>query len=55
MASIDINRTTTIALPGAVSGEIWQKTQEASAVMALARQVQLPGPVSYTHLTLPTT
>lgn len=43
MASIDINRTTTIALPGAVSGEIWQKTQEASAVMALARQVQLPG------------
>lgn len=43
MASIDINRTTTISLPGAVSGEIWQKTQEASAVMALARQVQLPG------------
>ena len=43
MAAIDINRTTTITLPGAVSSEILQKTQEASAVMALARQIQLPG------------
>lgn len=43
MAAIDINRTTTIKLPGAVSGEILQKTQEASAVMALARQISLPG------------
>ena len=43
MAAIDINRTTTITLPGAVSSEILQKTQEASAVMALARQIPLPG------------
>lgn len=43
MASIDVNRTTTISLPSAVSSEIWQKTQEASAVMGLARQIQLPG------------
>ena len=41
--SIDINRTTTISLPGAVSSEILQKTQEASAVMSLARQIALPG------------
>ena len=41
--SIDINRTTTISLPGAVSSEILQKTQEASAVMSLARQITLPG------------
>lgn len=43
MAAIDINRTNTIQLPGPVSSEIWQKTQEASAVMALARQIALPG------------
>lgn len=43
MAAIDINRTTTISLPSAVSSEILQKTQEASAVMALARQIPLPG------------
>lgn len=43
MASIDINRTTTIALPSDVSSEILQKTQESSAVMSLARQIQLPG------------
>lgn len=43
MASIDINRTTTISLPSAVSSEILQKTQEASAVMALAQQIPLPG------------
>ena len=30
--AIDMNRTT-IALPGQVSSEIWQKTQESSAVM----------------------
>lgn len=41
--SIDINRTTTISLPGAVSSEILQKTQEASAVMSLASQIALPG------------
>ena len=43
MAAININRTTTITLPGAVSSEILQKTQESSAVMALARQIPLPG------------
>ena len=43
MAAIDINRTTTISLPGAVSRDILQKTQEASAVMALARRIALPG------------
>lgn len=43
MASIDINRTNTISLPGSVSGEILQKTQESSAVMALARKIPLPG------------
>ena len=40
--AIDMNRTT-IALPGQVSGEIWQKTQESSAVMGLARRIALPG------------
>lgn len=39
----DINRTTSIALPGAVSSEILKKTQESSAVMALAQQIRLPG------------
>lgn len=43
MAAIDINRTTAITLPGDVSTEILQKTQESSAVMALARQIPLPG------------
>ncbi len=43
MATIDINRTTTISLPGAVSSDILQKTQESSAVMSLARQIFLPG------------
>ena len=40
--AIDMNRTTT-ALPGQVSSEIWQKTQESSAVMGLARRIALPG------------
>lgn len=40
---VDINRTSTISLPAEVSSEIIQKTQEASAVMTLARQVTLPG------------
>lgn len=39
----DINRTTSISLPGEVSSEILQKTQESSAVMALAHQIKLPG------------
>lgn len=37
-----VNRTN-IELPGEVSAEILQKTQEASAVMRLARRVNLPG------------
>ncbi|MDY5604394.1 phage major capsid protein [Gemmiger sp.] len=40
--AIDMNRTT-IALPGQVSSEIWQKTQGSSAVMGLARRIALPG------------
>lgn len=43
MATIDMNRTTSISLPGAVSSEIWQKTQEGSAVMRIARRIELPG------------
>lgn len=39
----NINRTTSIALPGEVSSEILQKTQESSAVMSLAQQIKLPG------------
>jgi len=45
MAGIDINRTTDgVVLPKEVSSEIWANVQEASAVMALARQISLPGP-----------
>lgn len=40
--AIDISHSS-IALPSAVSNEIWQKTQENSAIMAMARQIQLPG------------
>lgn len=43
MASTDINRTTTISLPGEVSSDILQKTQEVSAVMSLARQITTAG------------
>lgn len=40
----DIKRTTNnMALPSDVSAEILQKTQDASAIMQLARQVTLPG------------
>ena len=35
MAAIDINRTTTISLPGAVSRDILQKTQELCAKLPL--------------------
>ena len=42
MAGIPTNRTT-ITLPADVSREILQKTQQASAVMQLARQIPLPG------------
>lgn len=48
MSGISTNRTN-ITLPGAVASEILQKTQDASAVMALARRVTLPG----TGLTYP--
>ena len=41
--AFDINRTTSISLPGEVSSEILQKTQESSAIMTLARQIRLPG------------
>lgn len=39
----DINRTSSIVLPSEVSNEILQKTQEASAIMQLARHITLPG------------
>ena len=42
MSGISTNRTN-ITLPAEVSQEIMQKTQSASAVMQLARQVALPG------------
>lgn len=42
MAGISTNRTN-IALPTEVSREIMQKTQEQSAIMRLARKVDLPG------------
>lgn len=45
MAGVDINRSTSgVVLPKEVSSEIWATTQEASAVMQLARQITLPGP-----------
>ena len=44
MAGVDINRTTSgVNLPAQVSSEIWANAVENSAVMQLARQVQLPG------------
>lgn len=42
MAGINTNRTD-VALPTEVSNEIIQKTQEGSAVMQLARLINLPG------------
>lgn len=42
MSGINTNRSN-ISLPGDVSAEIIQKTQEESAVMQLARQIILPG------------
>lgn len=42
--AVDVNRgTTNVALPSEVSSEIWQKVQDASVVMGLARRVTLPG------------
>ena len=42
MSGISTNRTN-ITLPAEVSQEILQKTQQASAIMRLARQIALPG------------
>lgn len=42
MSGVDTNRTT-IGLPAELSVEILQKTQEASAIMQLARRIDLPG------------
>lgn len=42
MSGVPTNRTD-ITLPADVSAEILQKTQEESAVMRLARQIELPG------------
>lgn len=45
MASIDLNRGgSNVQLPVEVSSEIWANTVEASAVMSLARRINLPGP-----------
>lgn len=46
MAGIDLNRTTSGAadlLPKEISNEIWADVQEESAVMRLARQINMPG------------
>ena len=46
MAGIDLNRTTTGAsdlLPKEISSEIWAGVQEESAVMRLARRINVPG------------
>ena len=41
----DINRgTTNVLLPAEVSSEIWAKTLEQSAIMSLARRINMPGP-----------
>lgn len=44
MAAGDLKRTTSgVNLPPQVSSEIWASTQEQSAVMAVSRQISLPG------------
>lgn len=44
MAAGDLKRTTSgVNLPAQVSSEIWATTQQASAVMAVSRQIALPG------------
>lgn len=44
MAAGDLKRTTSgVNLPAQVSNEIWASTQEQSAVMAVSRQIALPG------------
>lgn len=45
MTGIDLNRgSSNVQLPVEVSSEIWANTVEASAVMSLARRINLPGP-----------
>ena len=42
--AIDVSRSTSgVALPDEVSGEIWQKLQQGSAVAQLSRSLSLPG------------
>ena len=48
MSGINTNRSN-ISLPNEISADIIQKTQDASAIMQLARQVKLPG----TGMTIP--
>lgn len=43
MTELQYNSKTSVELPTTLASEVIQKTQEQSAVMALARQVQLPG------------
>ena len=44
MAGVDINRTTSgVLLPKEISSEIWSNAIGASAVMAAARKIDLPG------------
>ena len=44
MAAGDLKRSTSgVLLPAQVSSEIWSTTQEQSAVMAVSRQISLPG------------
>ena len=44
MPAIDISRSTAnVLLPAEVSQEIWAKTLEESAIMGLARRVDMPG------------
>ena len=43
MSSGTATNRTNIDLPVEISREILQKTQEASAIMSLARQIELPG------------
>ena len=44
MPGVDINRTTTnVVLPEEVSAEIWAKALDESAIMQLARKINIPG------------
>ena len=44
MTAIDIHRgTSNVVLPEVVSSEIWAKVLEGSAIMSLARRINMPG------------